>query len=204
MSAYKRKFRFRSEQLYYDFKLKRRFPWWWLLLLLLIPLLLLDIRLKVTVDVVAGDGTPIENACVNLTNDTYVIRMPWKSMGMRTSKDVYTSSGGQAVFYVHASPLGMLIRPTLQSTASGTKGNLSASGSFNLHWKRKCRLVLNGEMVFEVRSRVTGQPIEGASIVLTVSDTTVRKLALLTDQAGLASYTIRDPEGRIDTLIVND
>lgn len=199
MPQYKKSFRFREDRLEYGFQLKRKFPWW-ILLLLLIPLLLfIPLKKDITVHVVAGDGTPIDSAMVELTFEEYY---HGHQNGL---KSLYgqTDAGGTVVFCdIMDYPLWMLLQPSSEAVVTGNKSFLSAIGSFKRHWKKEYTLVLNGEMVIEVRSREKDQPIPGAALVMAVSDMDTRQLQMIADQDGIAKYIIHDPAGQIDTLLV--
>ena len=183
----------------YAFQMRyRRFPWW-ILLLLLLPLLFIPIKKDVTIRVVYGDDTPVDSALVNRTYERYHL---WEQRGLTTLTD-YTSSDGTVVFPGLVDyPFWIILQPKASVVVDGHKGFLSGIGSFNFHWKKKYTLVLDGNLVVEVRNRATDQPIPGAAVNLTVSDPDVRKLFLTTNEAGMTGFAIHDPDGQIDTLLV--
>jgi hypothetical protein len=195
--------RYDSAHSEYAFQMRyRRFPWWWLLLLLLpliFVLLFIPIKKDVTVHVVYTDGTPVDSAMVTLNVEQYHL---WEAQQL-PALTKYTSPEGTAVFRQLVDyPFWMIVRPHAEAVVLGQKGFLAGKGSFKFHWTKQYTLVLDGELVVEVRSRATGEPIPGAAVSLNVSDMENRRMQLTTDEEGLARYSIHDPEGKIDTLIV--
>lgn len=153
-----------------DVVLRRPFNWWWLLLLLLLVPLFIRCERTVTVHVVDPTGTPIANADVNLNytahylyNDGFFTNIPQTRQGQ-------TDSHGEIEFAdLPCSVFSYIFYTFAKMHIEASSPDFTPVATKELfHWRRHVTIAL-GDAWIQVIDKISGQPIRGAEVVVTVN-----------------------------------
>ena len=204
MATIKRKFRFKRNQLQYDFRLKKRFPWWWLLLLLLPLLLLIPIDKDFSVVTVDSKGNIVPDTKVDLLYvDHYLYRD-----GVFFGQNVYmhsetTDSEGFADFgKLKGSVFGFLFHHASEIRLEADNGIRHGEKIVRYYsiFGIPVPIVLGRcDFTIQVKSLDTDSPLEGATLDLDIPGTGSKHF--VTDAEGYASFEVEDHMSIISHLL---
>lgn len=202
MAVFRKKFRFHSDQLEYDFRLKRKFPWWWLLLLLIPLVLLIPFGKDVDVKVVDKAGAPVEATQVNLSYNEFTPGVKFRNPVRMVRETQVTDVDGMASFgRMRFSLFSLLFHPKEKVDLQAEKGTRTGGRSVRLHWFTKIPVVVVlNYPPFQMQFMSLGEdlPIPGAHADLTLSNG--KTLSLTADADGKASFPVDEPGLVIESL----
>lgn len=209
MATVKKGFRFQKEQLDYDFKLKRKFPWWILLLLLFPLLLLVRCQKDLTVECVEADtGAAVCYQDVTLAyTDHFIVKTGRWFSADSISLTQRTDSTGITVFEKLPCSVFSYVFHALQKGKLFTEDECHGATEklFCFHYSRHIRLALEPRRE-DLRVRVvdaeTGDPIPDAVVsYLYREQGTPRLDSVRVDAAGVATLPGMRFCGQIDSLM---
>lgn len=205
--------KFSKDCLYYEIRLKKKFPkgclYTVLLSLLLLSLLLIRCSKDVIVQTVSEDGTPISMTSVYYDHTERMLCKESRLFYKKVEHEVgITDSLGYYTFVDQRYSIASWIFYNLvHESVSAVKGFVKGDNDFVFHWlfneSMPVKIVMKGFMTVKVKNAATQKEISGVSIKGVCTENGVAKeISLTTDDGGKAYLNVSDPRGEFTDIFV--
>lgn len=205
--------KFDKDCLYYEIRLKKKFPkgclYAVLLSLLLLLLLLVRCSKDVIVQTVAEDGTPVPKVSVYYDHTERVLckesQLFYNNVAHETG--VTDSLGYYTFVDQRYSIVSWVFYNLVRESIRAEKGFLKGSNDFLFHWlfddSMPVKIIMKGSMTIKVKDAVTQKEIPGANIKGICTENGVAKdVSLTTDGSGQVRLSVMDPKGEFTDVFV--